>query len=98
MTKIQAILYKVFGASWFLSLLGYIIIAGTFAEMVQEYLATNAIPTNPQEWFQMIVGIALRASKQANVSNAAAPLAVAQTVVPISGQSQAEKPTPIMAK
>lgn len=98
MEKVQAFLYKVFGASWFTSLLGYIIIAAGIAQLVLDSIKENGIPTNPQDWLTLVVGIAIRASKQANVSNAAAPMAVAQPVVAVHGQSQAEKPVPIVVK
>lgn len=98
MEKVQAFLYKLFGASWFTSLLGYIIIAAGIAQLILDSIQEHGIPTNPQDWLTLIVGIAVRASKQANVSNAAAPMAVAQAVVPVSGQAQAEKPVPIVVK
>jgi len=98
MEKVQAILYKIFGASWFTSLLGYIIISAGIAQLILDSLKENGVPTNPQDWLTLIVGIAVRASKQANVSNAEKPMAVAQVVVPVHGQSQAERPTPVVVE
>ena len=98
MDKVQAVLYKIFGASWFTSVLGYIVMTAGIAQLIQEYLATNSVPTNLSEWITFITGIAIRASKQANVSNSQNPLAVAQPIVVVPGQPLAEKPMPIVVK
>ena len=92
MTKIEAFLYKLFGASWFTSLIGYLVMAGGIAELVQEALTTQGVPTNMTGWVTLIGGIGIRATKQANVTNAPHPLAVAQVVVADLGAKMADKP------
>ena len=95
MSKAEAFLYKIFGASWFTSVLGYVVMAGGIAQLVQESVATSGVPTNATGWVTLISGVGIRAAKQANVSNASAPLAVAQTVVTVPGAPMAVPPTPI---
>ena len=95
MSNVQAFLYKLFGASWFLSVLGYIVMIGGIVELVQESIATQGIPTDLGGWLALAVGVGQRASKQANVSNAAHPLSVAQPVVAEVGAKRAETPMPV---
>ena len=95
MTNVQAFLYKLFGASWFLSLLGYVVMIGGVVSLVQESIATDGIPTNMGGWLALAVGIGQRMAKQANVTNSPHPLAVAQPVVAEVGSMIAVPPVPL---
>ena len=92
MDTINKVMHKIFGASWFTSLCGYIVIAGGIAELVLEGMKENGVPTNPTGWLALVTGVALRAAKQANVSNAVVPLAVAQPVKAEVGDVIADPP------
>lgn len=88
--------YKIFGASWFTSLLGYIVMLGSGAVLVQEAIALSGLPTDPMGWLSFIIGLALRFTKQSNVSNAEKPLAVAQPVIAAPGATFAVPPQKVM--
>lgn len=97
MQGISAFFYKIFGASWFTSLVGYVLIAGGVAGIVKDTIDTQGVPTNASGWIALVAGIAARFSKQSNVSNAKEPMAVAQPVVAETGATFALHP-PIVAK
>jgi hypothetical protein len=89
--------FKIFGASWFTSLLGYLVMLGSGAVLVQEAIAEGGIPTDAKGWLVFVTGLALRFSKQSNVSNSQHPLAVAAPVVAAPGTVVAVEP-PKVAK
>lgn len=94
MTGINAFLFKIFGASWFTSLIGYIVMAGGGALLVQDAIAEQGVPTDGKSWLAFVIGLALRFTKQSNVSNAQKPMAVAQPVVAETGAALAVEPVP----
>lgn len=65
------LMVKWFGASWVTTVLGYIGIAGSFAQLVAEAIATNGMPTNAAAWITLVLSIGLKMTKQQNVTNAA---------------------------
>lgn len=65
------LMVKWFGASWVTTVLGYIGMIGSFAQLLAEALATNGLPTNSAAWITLILSIGLKLTKQQNVTNAA---------------------------
>lgn len=66
---------KLFGASWVTTVLGYVGILGSGAELLLDAIAKNGMPTNAASWITLVLSIGLTITKQQNVTNAAEPVA-----------------------
>jgi len=56
--------------------LGSIVFLGDAAKMINEAIASGEVPTDLTSWLILLVGIAMRLSKQHNVTNASVPLTI----------------------
>lgn len=83
------------GASWKTSMIGYFVIVITVAQQV---FVEQGLPQSTHEWITfvggVVTGIGIAVSKDADVSNAQRPMAVAQPVVAFTGDKMAEIPVP----
>lgn len=60
--------------------LGVLIMILSGAQLVTESLHTGGVPTNLNGWIEFALGLGLRLAKDANKSNAPAPVEVPRTV------------------